>query len=179
MHESTLIIYIFIMSAVQPPYYDLPFSQKLMSDAQTSTSEFATISVICVVFCSGISMGIIYSLYKAIKESKTNLQKLSVPLKKYAIGFSCMMLAYLVLQFIDMVLNIRGVFAGPEIEILMDFCLIAMLTIWLKQWREMISVYIKKKFTRVRLPQTAKDDLARRNLQQRIQNLGGKSPYSS
>ena len=73
-------------------------------------------------------MGIIYSLYKAIKEYKTNLQKLSVPLKKYAIGFSCMMLAYLVLQFIDMVLNIRGVFAGPEIEILLDFCLFAMVT---------------------------------------------------
>lgn len=163
-----------------PSYYDMPLGQKLATDAQMSMSEFATISIICVVFCSSIAVGIIYSLTQAIGQSKTNLQKLSIPLKQYAIGFSCVMLAYLVLQFLDMIFNLVGIFAGPEIEILMDFCLIAMLTIWLRQWREMISVYIKKKFTRVRLPLTpAKDDLARKNLQQRIQNLGGKFPPMS
>ena len=60
---------------------------------------------------------------------------MSIPLNKYAMLFTAVMLIYLGLQITDMVTVSLRIFCAPEIEILMDFCLGVLVIIWMSQWR--------------------------------------------
>ena len=93
--------------------------------------EFVAISMVCTVFCALITLYLIYGLYSAIKEKKTIMQRLSIPLNKYALLFTSVMLIYLGLQITDMVTVSLKIFCAPEIEILMDLCLGTLVIIWM------------------------------------------------
>ena len=136
--------------------------------------EFVAISMVCTVFCALITLVLMHQIWSAIKDKKTLMQRLSIPLNKYALLFTAVMLVYLGLQITDMVTVSLRVFCAPEIEILMDFCLGVLVIIWMRQWRQMIYVFIRKKFTQVRLSE--KDPAARTGLVTRINNLAGKCP---
>jgi hypothetical protein len=84
----------------------------------------------------------------------------------------CVMV-YLVLEFSYIVFITLSKFSAPEIDIAMDILVFCLINLFLLMWEEMVTVFIKKKFTRVRFNDSIKG--IKNDLISRIENLAGKN----
>ena len=80
---------------------------------------------------------------------------------------------YLILEFSYIIFISAGKFSAPEIDISMDILIFSFINLFLAMWEEMVIVFIKKKFTRVRFNDSIKG--IKNDLISRIENLAGKN----
>lgn len=133
--------------------------------------EFMVISIVCNCLCLYLTTLNLWWIQKAISNTRSTIEKVSLQLKNYARLFVIFFLFYLLLQIGYLVLVFLLVNASPYIDIGMEFATCSVILCWIGMWREMVNVYIKKKFTRVVL--NPNDKSIQTQLENRIQHLAG------
>lgn len=139
------------------------------------TVEFTSISTLSNLICLFVNFSIMWNLISAIRSAKTNTALISVKLYKISLALALALTSYvIVLLMFILISQVRSFSLNALLALdgLLDFCVLVCLMLWIYMWQEVIVVFIKKKFIRVRFASDTKGAI-KQKLKSRIQNITG------
>ena len=121
------------------------------------------VSLICNVFTILMCAYLLYNLYRAIKDSKSNSQKRKIPLLKWSMAFVlCFFLNSNLLVYVPFLPK-----AYPICDLLMQLVLCLTVYVYFRQWEQNLLLFIRNRYI---LMLTAKSASNRLTFMARVMN---------